>query len=195
MAGNQGDGSTGTIRCRTGEGHIVHIDRATCEGLLGGHEEPSKTDGGLCSGCGAALAHMAVQFGLADGDVVGLWRQFLERAAKLTPDGRSLMALLVKADHHVVQAIHDDPSTIGDVIQALVAGAEFAQFVLARPGTKADQLSLPMVWYGHFSRSIGGLRKASRNADFHVVLNELEAELNRWKGKSVAEVRVRFFGK
>lgn len=189
-----GSGSGTSVFCRVG-GETAVVDSEDVCTELGGTvvKPPPKPKGGICGGCGAALATAANQFGLTDGDVNGPWRDFVQQVSKLSADGQALFESLAKADEYITQTIHDDPSTMGDVMMALVAGADFARFILAKPGGKTDKFKLPKVSHGHFKRSLKGLRKASRNKKFHKVLDKLESELKRWKGKTVAQVRDRFF--
>lgn len=187
----QGEG----VRCKVGT-HTTTVDSPkTCTDMGGEVVPPKPPSGPICGGCGAAIAGLAKDLGLTDRDVIAPSRALLEAAVKVSPKAMVLVKSMTRADKYITETIRDNPSILGDVMQAMVTGAEFAELVLSKPGGKLDKLKLPKVTERHFKRSIKGLRKGNGNKKFHKELDFLEDELKRWSRKTVAQVRARFLGK
>jgi hypothetical protein len=187
----QGEG----VKCKIG-GHTTTVDTPkTCTDLGGEVVPPKSPGGGICGGCGKDIAAMAKGLGLTDQDVIAPSRALLEASVKVTPKTMALVKSMTRADEYITATIRDNPSILGDVMKAMVTGAEFAELVLSKPGGKVDKLKLPKVTEKYFKRSLKGLRKGSRNKKFHKELDFLEKELKRWSRKTVAQVRTRLLGK
>ncbi|MFN0053798.1 MAG: hypothetical protein ACKV0T_16585 [Planctomycetales bacterium] len=153
---------------------------------------PKKDDGKVCGGCGRVIAQLSRSLGMTDSDAIGPSRNFLEQAMAITPVARRLVQSMHRADQFIVAAIRNNPAVLGDVTLAMARAAEFAELILAAPGSATDRLKLPRITERSFRRSIKGLRKASQNKKFHKELDFLEVELKRWSGQTVAQVRARF---
>ncbi|MFN0051950.1 MAG: hypothetical protein ACKV0T_07150 [Planctomycetales bacterium] len=110
----------------------------------------------------------------------------------ISPGARRLVQSLNRADRFFTEAIRDNPSVLGDVTLAMTRAAEFATLILLPPGSSTDRFKLPRFTERACRRMLKGLRKGSQNKKFHKELDFLELELDRWAGKTVAEVRTRF---